>query len=66
MNLFDPKLLKDITEIVRYHPRVKPEKYEAKYQVTQLFETGVEVTIYWVIRDGKQFIYDSKTNYPKA
>jgi len=39
------------------------DKYEPKFTVTQLFHTGTEVTLYYVIRNNKIFYYDSKTTY---
>lgn len=50
MNLYDLSEIKIMD--------IKPEKYEAKFSVTQLFVTGIEVTLYWVIRNNKIYYYD--------
>lgn len=40
-------------------PDFKPDEKEARYTVTQSFETGMVVTLSFVIRDGEMIIYDS-------
>lgn len=38
-----------------------PDKNEIRYTATQLFSTGFEATLSFVVRDGKMLIYDEKT-----
>lgn len=44
---------------------IRVGKYEARHQVTQLFETGVEVTLYYVIRNNRIYYYDMKEELKK-
>lgn len=38
-------------------PPFEPEKFEPTFTVTQLFETGIEATLYFVIRNGEMIFY---------
>lgn len=41
-------------------PKFYPEKYELRYTATQLFDTGIEVSFDFVVRNGEMIIYDSR------
>lgn len=62
MRVFDPEKLKELEASIGETP-VFPGKYETKYRVKQLFETGLEVTIKYVVRDGLFLYYDFKKEY---
>lgn len=62
-NIFDiEKINKRMAELEKEPTRrIYPFKDEPRFSVTQLFETNVEVTLYFVIRNGEMLFYDSKT-----
>lgn len=60
MNLFDVENLKKLIG-----PNIQPGKYEAVYTVKQLFETGVEITLSYVIREGKMMIFEEQKRVVK-
>jgi len=55
MKIFSEELLKKVTR------NIKPGKFEPRFTVTQLFETGIQVTYWYVIRDGKIYYYEEKS-----
>ena len=54
MRIFSDELLKEIT------CNITPGKFEPRFTVTQLFETGIQVTYWYVIRKGIIYYYDEK------
>lgn len=40
---------------------ITPGKFEPRYTVTQLFENGIQITYWFVIRKGVFYYYDEKT-----
>lgn len=44
---------------------ITPGKYEPVYQVSQLFETGIRVTYWFVVRNGNIYYYDEKIEKDK-
>ncbi len=62
-SFFDVELLEKRMNDLKNLPPFKPEKFEPRYSVTQLFETGVEVTLHFVIRNGNQIWYNSEQSF---
>lgn len=54
MKIFNEELLTKI------NCNFTPGKFEPRYQVTQLFETGIQVTYWFVIRKEGFYYYDEK------
>lgn len=54
MKIFSEELLKQIPF------KFTPGKFETRYQVTQLFKTGIQVTYWYVIRGKEIYYYDEK------
>lgn len=61
-NLFDIDKIEEQLAKIKNLPPFKPEKYEQWFTATQLFETGIEVKIHFVIREGKQIFFGSEEN----
>ena len=59
-NLFDTTTLEKRLQELNDVPPFTPDKYEPRYSVTQLFESGVEVTLLYVIRNGHILYYKSE------
>lgn len=59
-SLFNVEALEKRIQELKDLPPFTPDKYEPRYTVTQLFESGVECTLYFVIRNGEQIWYNSE------
>ena len=62
-SLFDTATLEKRLQELKDAPPFTPDKYEPRYSVTQLFESGVEVTLHYVMRDGHMLYYKSEQRY---
>lgn len=60
MNVFDHELLEGQLERIKNQPPFKPEPYEPRFTITQLFETGIEAKVSYVIRNGEKLFYECK------
>lgn len=58
-SVFDSEKIRKRMEELEGQPRFQPDKDEMRYTATQLFETGIEATVYFVLRNGEMLIYDS-------
>lgn len=59
MNAFNIEAIETQLKVVESMPPFQPDKYELRYTTTQLFETGIEVSLSFVIRNGEQIFYAS-------
>lgn len=59
-SIFDAGIIEGQLDKIKDMPRFEPDKYEPRFTVTQLFETGIEVTLSFVVRHGEIIYYDSK------
>lgn len=60
-SIFDIERINERLAELKISPKqLSIDKYEPTYTVTQLFENGDEVTLYFVIRNGEIIFYDSK------
>lgn len=58
-SVFDDEKIRKRMQELEGQPRFQPDKNEMRYTATQLFENGIEATIYFVMRGGDILIYDS-------
>lgn len=58
--LFDEIKINERFHELQNKPPFNPDKFEPVFTVSQLFETGVRATLFFVIRDGEPMFYDSK------
>ena len=58
--IFDHDKIKQRLAEVKSMPPFTPDRFEPIYTVTQTFETGVTVTLWFVLRNGEPYFYDSK------
>lgn len=58
-SIFDIKINEEMLEKIKNKPPFEPDKYEPKFTVSQLFETGIEATLHFVIRHGEIIYYNS-------
>lgn len=59
-SLFDSIKIEERLKELQGMPPFKPDEHEPRFTVTQLFEDGIECTLFFVIRDGHPLFYDSK------
>lgn len=62
-SLFDTATLEKRIQELKDAPPFTPDKYEPRYSVAQLFESGVEVTLHYVIRNGEIMYYKSEQRH---
>lgn len=59
-SLFDEIKIEERLKELEGKPSFSPDKFEPRFTVSQLYETGVEATLWFVIRDGHPVFYGSK------
>lgn len=57
---FNVETIEKRIQELKYLPPFAPDKYEPRYTVTHLFKSGVECTLYFVLRNGEQIFYKSE------
>lgn len=57
MNGLDIEEIEKRLQELKDLPSFKPDPHEMRYTVKQLFETGIEASISFVIRNGQKIFY---------
>ena len=58
-SVFDTELLDRRLRELKQCSKFEPDEYDLRYTATQLYETGVEATVKFVVRDGQMIFYGS-------
>ncbi len=57
--MFDPAKIAARIKEIEDLPPFEPDKYELRFTCSQLFETGIEATLHFVLRNGEPSYYKS-------